>query len=94
MHVISRRRLKEAAAKHADLEVALDTWYRVVKSAVWKSIDDVRRVYPHADYVNGLTVFNIKGNQYRLIAKMEYRWEKAFIRTVLTHAEHNEGGWK
>ena len=54
----------------------------------------MRRVYPHADYVAGLTVFNVKGNDYRLIAKIEYRWQKVFVKAVLTHAEYDKGGWR
>jgi len=55
---------------------------------------DVRQVYPQADAVGELTVFNIKGNAYRLIVKIEYRWEQIYIRRVLTHAEYDKGDWK
>jgi mRNA interferase HigB len=46
------------------------------------------------DQVSGGVVFNIHGNAYRLIAKIEYRFKKVFIRCVLTHKEYDEGGWK
>ena len=94
MHVISRKKLKDAAATHSGLESALETWFRVVKGASWCSLEDVRQVYPHADQVDGYTVFNIKGNSYRLIAKMEYKWQKVFIKHVLTHREYDKGDWK
>lgn len=94
MHVISRRKLKDAAARHGDLEAALETWYRVAKAANWGSIEDVRGVYPSADPVGGYTVFNIKGNRFRLVVKIEYRWQRIFIKDVLTHSEYDKGGWK
>jgi mRNA interferase HigB len=94
LHVVSRKKLREAAAKHSGLESALETWFRVAKSAEWKSIADVRRTYPSADPVDRFTVFNIKGGGYRLIAKIEYRYRKVFIKHVLTHEEYDRGGWK
>ncbi len=72
MHVISRKRLREFAAAHPDSEKALDTWYRVAKSARWMKLLDVRKVYPAAEAVGRLTVFNIRGNRYRLITVTHY----------------------
>ncbi len=94
MHVISRKALKDAGTRHADLEAALDTWYRTAKKAQWKSLTDVRQTYSHADAVGEYTVFNIKGNEYRLIVKIEYEFGLIFIREVLTHVEYNKGRWK
>jgi mRNA interferase HigB len=94
MRIISRKRLREAVSAHADLEASLDTWYRVAKSADWKSIEDVRKTYPNADPVPPYTVFNIKGNKYWLIVKIEDRFGLAFTKAVLTHAEYDKGDWK
>ncbi len=94
MHVISRARLKEAAQAHADVESALDVWFRVAKLAKWQNLVEVRQTFPSADLVGDLTVFNIKGNSYRLIVKIEYQWQKIFIKHVLTHAEYDKGEWK
>ena len=94
MHVISRKKLLEAAERHADLAEPLDVWYRVAKKAEWKSLADVRRVFPTADAVEGFTVFNIKGNAYRLITEINYLTRRIFLRHVLTHAEYSKGGWK
>ncbi len=55
---------------------------------------EVRRTYPHADAVKQYTVFNIKGNDYRLISKIEYRLGLIFVKEVLTHAEYDKGNWK
>jgi mRNA interferase HigB len=94
MHVISRKKLQEAGKQHADLEKPLDTWFRVAKKAEWRNIADVRIVYPSADPVEKYTVFNIKGNAYRLIVEINYRTRRIFIRHVLTHREYDDGRWK
>jgi mRNA interferase HigB len=94
MHVISRKRLKEAAAKHADLEGPLDAWFRIARRASWKNLGDIRKTFSSADAVDEWTVFNIKGNQYRLIAEINYDGSRVYVRHVLTHAEYDRGGWK
>ncbi len=98
MHVISRKKLKEAASRHSGIEVGLDTWFRVAKKARWHGLDDIRKTYPSADGVRAgdkiYTVFNIGGNNFRLIVKIEYEYQKIFIKNVLTHAEYDKGDWK
>jgi mRNA interferase HigB len=94
MHVISRKKLKEATSRHADLEAPLDAWFRISKKALWKSLADVRRTFASADAVGKWTVFNIKGNQYRLIVEINYKFGRIYVRHVLTHGEYDRGGWK
>ena len=94
MHVISRKKLKEAAQRHADLDGPLDAWFRIAKRAPWRNLSDVRKTFPSADAVGKVTIFNIKGNQYRLIAEINYKFGRIYIRHVLTHAEYDRGGWK
>ena len=94
MHIISRKRLLEFVAVHADAEVSLDTWYRTAKSAEWQNLVELREAYPSADLVNIYTVFNIKGNHYRLIAEINYRSGTIFVRDILTHAEYDQEQWK
>jgi len=94
LHVVSRKKLLEAAAKHRDLSEPLDVWYRITKKAEWKNLMDVRRVFPTADAVEKFTVFNIKGNAYRLVTEINYHAGRIFLRHVLTHAEYSKGGWK
>ena len=94
MHVISRKNLLEAVAVHADLSAPLDAWYRIATKAGWKSLQDVRKTLPSADAVGMFTVFNIKGNAFRLIAEINYATGRLYIRHVLTHAAYDKGGWK
>jgi mRNA interferase HigB len=94
MHVISRKRLKEAVTRHVDLEGPLDAWFRIAKKASWKNLAEVRKTFSSADAVGKWTVFNIKGNKYRLVVEINYRFGRLYIRNVLTHAEYDRGGWK
>ncbi len=90
MHVISRKALKVFAHAHAASESALDAWYRVAKAAVCNSLEDVRKTYPQADFVSPYTVFNIKGNTYRLIVIINYTYQRIFIKHIMTHAEYDK----
>jgi mRNA interferase HigB len=92
LHIISRKKLLEAAEKHVDLSEPLDVWYRIAKKAEWKNLMDVRCNFPSADLVETFTVFNIKGNAYRLITEINYRTGRIFLRHVLTHADYSKGG--
>ncbi len=94
MHVISRKKLLEAAERHADLGKSLDAWYRIAKKAEWKNLMDVRRVFPTADALGRFTMFDIRGNAYHLITEINYRTDRIFLRHVLTHAEYSKEGWK
>jgi mRNA interferase HigB len=94
MHIVSRKRLLEFAEIHADVADPLDLWYRVAKSAEWANLVDVRRTYPATDSVGNCTVFNIKGNDYRLITSIVYATQRIYIKYVLTHSEYNKDKWK
>jgi len=94
MRVISPKALREFASRHADAGTALDTWYRVAKAAAWKNILELRTTWPSAEAVGELTVFNIKGNAYRLIARVLYRAQIIYVCAVLTHAEYDKENWK
>jgi len=60
----------------------------------WQNLLDVQAVYPSAEKVGRLTVFNIKGNNYRLIVRIEYEKQEVYIRHVLTHEEYSKDFWK
>jgi mRNA interferase HigB len=94
LHVISRKKLLDAAKVHGDFYAPLDAWYRIAKKAEWRSLEDVRQAFPLADGAGKYTVFNIKGNAFRLIAEINYRTRRLYIRHVLSHAIYDRGGWK
>ena len=94
MHVISKSAWRKAVAADPSLGGPISEWYKVATHATWRNLDDVRKAYPHADYVAPYTAFNIKGNNYRLIVKIEYRWQIIFVKYLLKHAEYDRGTWK
>ena len=91
MRVISRKRLREFWDRHGDAEDPLKTWYVTARQACWSNLLDVQRIYARAEAVGDYTVFNIKGNTYRLIARIEYGLQIIFVKDVLTHAEYDKG---
>jgi len=94
MHVIAKPALVEFWEKHPDAEYPLQAWFRTMESEVFPDFNGLRSTFASADYVDGLTVFNIGGNKFRLIAAIHYNRHKVFIRAVLTHAEYDRGEWK
>jgi len=94
VHVISRKKLKEAALRYSDVEPALDAWFRIAKRAQWQSLSDVRKTFASADAVERWTIFNVKANKYGLVAEINYRFQRIYIRHVLTHAEYDREKWK
>jgi mRNA interferase HigB len=98
MHVIKLGPLRDFWRIHPQARRPLLDWYQTARRARWRTIFDVRRVYPHADAVavsgRTATVFNVAGNHYRLIVVIHYNRQKIYIRYVLTHAEYDRGKWK
>ncbi len=94
MHIISKKKLKEFWEKHPEAKPNLQTWYKITKKARWTNFVDLRQVFPSADLVNNFTIFNISGNNYRLIALVDYQYQEIYIRYILTHAEYDKQNWK
>lgn len=94
MRVISKKRLDDFMKQYPNSKNSLESWHVVTKNAAWKSLADVKQVYPSADLVGRRTVFNISGNHYRLIARINYTMQIVFILHILTHKEYDDGGWK
>lgn len=94
MRVIKRLALEQFWQKHPGAQASLEAWYAVVKRALWKNPAELKRVYPNADLVGRRTVFNIVGNKYRLIARVNYQQQRVFVLYLLTHAEYDRGTWK
>ena len=90
MRIISRRILREFWEKHPDASIPLQTWFRDVEQATWKTPADIKTVYQNASFVgNNRVVFNIKGNHYRLVVVVVYQHDVVNIRFVGTHQEYD-----
>ena len=90
MRIIARKTLVAFYTKHADAETALEEWYHKTESAEWENFSDVKRSFNSADNVgNKRIVFNIKGNDYRLITLVLFRIKMVYIRFIGTHKEYD-----
>jgi len=94
MNVISYKRIRQFSSIYRDAATPLTAWYSTVRKANWQNLAELKRVYPSADLVGRYTVFNIRGNKYRLIARIVYRSQTVFIVAILTHEEYDLGKWK
>jgi mRNA interferase HigB len=94
MRIISRRTLREFWEKHSTAQTGLLLWYQRVSNSEFQNFNDLRQVFPSADQVGNFTVFNISGNNYRLITYIDYEYQTVFIRAVLTHTEYDKENWK
>lgn len=79
MHVIAKPALVEFWTKNPDAQTSLQAWYRTMESEVFTDFNDLRTTFASADYVDGLTVFNIGGNKHRLIAAIHFNRQKVYI---------------
>jgi mRNA interferase HigB len=76
---------------HADSQQQLASWYREASNAEWESPTDIKIEYPGASFLqDNRVVFNIKGNKYRLIIKINYDYQMIWIRFIGTHAEYDK----
>jgi mRNA interferase HigB len=83
--------LREFWEKHSDSEQQLKSWFQETSNAEWNSPNDIKIEYPSASILsNNRVVFNIKGNKYRLIVRINYDYKMAWIRFVRTHAEYDK----
>ncbi|MDF5731616.1 MAG: type II toxin-antitoxin system HigB family toxin [Rhizonema sp. PD38] len=94
MRIISRKMLREFGKQHADSDDALDNWYKAANKAKWANLIKVQKMYPTAEAVGNFTIFNFKGNTYRLIVDIIYSDETIFVKYILTHAEYDKDKWK
>jgi mRNA interferase HigB len=96
VHVISFRLLRDFALDYPLCLEPLKAWHKIAGTADWRSIAEVRLVYPHADAVGNCTVFNIKGNEFRLVVRIDYGTQVIYTKKVMTHAEYSkkQGQWQ
>ena len=90
MHVISPKKLKEFWLRYPDAEEPLRRWLTITQHAAWQSLAETRQDFPHADLVGDCTIFNIKGNNYRLVTIVHYRYKRIYIKGFFTHAEYDQ----
>lgn len=91
MVVITKGILTRFGIEHPDVAAVLNNWYDIVCAADWRNLADVRQTFNSVDYVkNERYVFNVKGNQYRIVAMIFFDKRTLYIRFVGTHAEYDK----
>ena len=93
MRIVSRKAIREAAAKHADWCGSLNAWYKIARNADWANFADVRNSWRRSDVAGPFVVFDISHNKCRLIVTIKYRWRMVYIRHILSHAEYDQKEW-
>ncbi len=91
VRVISKKTLRDFWVKHRDCEERLKSWHKEAEEATWKTPKDIKKEYPSASFLaDNRVVFNIKGNNYRLIVKINYDYSIVWIRFIGTHTEYDK----
>ncbi len=93
MRIIAFRTIREffERPEYEDSEIALRAWYHDVKSASWNNANELKQQYKNASILgNGRVVFNIKGNDYRLVVAIDYTFQTIFVRFIGTHKHYDK----
>lgn len=91
MRIIAKKALRNFWQKHPDCEQQLKAWFHETHKSEWKNTTDIKREYPAASFLSdNRVVFNIKGNHYRLIVKINYDYKIVWVRFIGTHAEYDK----
>jgi mRNA interferase HigB len=91
MRIISKKTLVDYYTKNPQSKIALDDWYEKTKKADWKCFADIKKTFNSVDSVgNKRYVFNIKGNDYRLVVMILFIANRVLIRFVGTHSEYDK----
>ena len=89
--IVAKRTIREFWEKHPDSKEYLQTWYETARRADWQQPEDIKQFYSKVSILkNSRVVFNIKGNDYRLVAKMNYAKQWIFIRFIVTHGDYDK----
>jgi len=91
MHVISYKRIREFIIEHPDSAVKLGRWYKWMKKGKFNNLNEIKRKFSGVDYIgNDRYVFNISGNKYRLVAMINFKAHRTYIKYIGTHANYNK----
>lgn len=89
--IFAKSTLRKFWEKHAETEQYSKTWYDTAMCSEWRDPNDIKRTYANASILkNSRVVFNIKGNDYKLVAKINFEKQWLFLRFIGTHADYNK----
>ena len=91
MRIFTEKPLKQYADIHPEAKSAIQDWVKIVKESNWSTLADIKQTFNSVDYVgNQRYVFNIKGNDYRLVVVIQFKPQFVYIRFIGTHAEYDK----
>jgi len=91
VRIVALGTLRQFWTRRPDAEIPLRAWYALASRADWRRPADIKAAYRNASFVaNNRVVFNIKGNDYRLVAAVHYNRGMMFIRFIGTHREYDD----
>jgi mRNA interferase HigB len=91
MRIVTFKKIQEFSGQHPQAKSAIEDWYHKTCRAEWNNLNDIRRSFGSTDYiVSSRFVFNIKGNNYRLVAIVIFASKKVYIRFIGTHKEYDK----
>lgn len=91
MRIVTFARIKEFSKQHPAADIALRAWFIKTQKSNWNNFNDLKKTFNSADFVgNSRFVFNIKGNDFRLVAIVIFASQKVYIRFIGTHAEYDK----
>lgn len=94
MDVFGNDLLVKAVKKFSILKKPIVIWKTLVENCTPKHGIDLRKTFPKADTVGDQTVFDLKGNKFRIITDIDYDTQVLEVTHVLTHAEYDKNNWK
>ena len=99
MRIIAEGTIRQWAAEHARAGPSLGQWIKVVRPMRWGSFAEMRRTFPSADLVvvksgRKVAVFNVGGNEFRLVCAVHFNIGMVFALRFLSHAEYIKDSWK
>ena len=94
MRVISKRPLREFWSLHPESRSMLEDWYRKARRLSAANFAELRQTFGSADYVDGVTIFDVGGNHYRLATVIHYDKQRIYVRQVMTHTEYDRNHWR
>ena len=93
MNVINRKAVRQMMRDHPESTTALDAWWKVTRAARWQHFEECRRSFTTADQVGRSLIFDILGNNYRLITVVSWRNQRIYVKALLTHREYERNTW-
>lgn len=98
MKIRGKKIVEQFTRKHNGSRKPIMHWYRVASSSNWKNYDDLKQTFGTADLITKnkakYVIFNIGGNNYRMITKIDFNGNLVIVKIMMTHAEYSKDKWK